>query len=106
MGALAEDPPFQRIAVVGLGLIGGSIALAVRTRWPSLRILGVDRVDVLQVALARGAIDEGQTTLGGSQGAHLIVLAAPVAQNISMVRTLAREIAGSAVITVSADSCG
>ena len=31
----AEDAPFTSLAIVGLGLIGGSIALAVRERWPS-----------------------------------------------------------------------
>ena len=31
----ATDPPFSSIAIVGLGLIGGSIALGVRERWPS-----------------------------------------------------------------------
>ena len=33
--ARSETPPFARIAIVGFGLIGGSIALAVRERWPS-----------------------------------------------------------------------
>ena len=39
----STEPPFRSVAIVGLGLIGGSIALAVRERWPSARISGVDR---------------------------------------------------------------
>ena len=38
-----DEPPFQNIAIVGFGLIGGSIALAIRERWPSIRITAVDR---------------------------------------------------------------
>ena len=46
-----EEPPFQNIAIVGFGLIGGSIALAIRERWPSVRITAVDRPPVLAHAL-------------------------------------------------------
>ena len=33
-----DEPAFHNIAIVGFGLIGGSIALAIRERWPSIRI--------------------------------------------------------------------
>ena len=101
MGALAahDDPPFQRVAVVGLGLIGGSIALAVRTRWPGVRLWGVDRADVLEVARARGAIDEGRESVSALGRVDALILAAPVRQNIAIVRSLAADLAGPAVVT-------
>src|ERR671926_321640 len=54
VGATAE-PPFPSIAIVGLGLIGGSIALAVGERWPASRVFGVDAEPVLAHALGAGA---------------------------------------------------
>ena len=47
MGSLSQ-PPFTRIAIVGLGLIGGSVALAVKRRWPSIAIAAVDRTQCHQ----------------------------------------------------------
>ena len=53
----STDPPFKSVSIIGLGLIGGSIALAVRERWPATRISGVDRKGVLAHAMGSGAID-------------------------------------------------
>jgi prephenate dehydrogenase len=98
MPSSSETPPFATIAIAGLGLIGGSIALAVRERWPQCRIVGVDRPSAQSHALSSGALDRaaaGQHDLGG---ADLIVLAAPVSQNVAMLPEAARA-GGEAVIT-------
>ena len=50
---------FKRIAIVGVGLIGGSLALALKRKGIGEQIIGVDERDVLQKAAARGAIDRG-----------------------------------------------
>ena len=51
---------FERVAVLGLGLLGGSVTLAARERGVARRVAGATRRrDVLDAALARGAIDEG-----------------------------------------------
>ena len=55
----SSEPPFPSIAIVGLGLIGGSIALGVRERWPESRVFGVDTEPVLAHALGSGAIERG-----------------------------------------------
>ena len=67
-----------RIAVVGLGLMGGSLAGALRGRCRT--VVGVARrTETLDVAQARGLIDQGTTDLaGGVQAAHVVVLATPV----------------------------
>jgi len=101
MGAVArsDEPAFQRVAIVGLGLIGGSIALGVRTRWPGVRLLAVDRPEVLDVALARGAIDDGQASIAELGRIDLLVLAAPVGQNAAILAGLGDMVRGSAVVT-------
>ncbi len=52
-----QPPIFQRVGIVGLGLIGGSIALAAREIWPGALVIGVDRKDVLERAMVLHAID-------------------------------------------------
>jgi prephenate dehydrogenase len=80
-----DFPPFERIALVGLGLIGGSIALAVRERWPSVRVTAVDRPQVLAHASSSGAIDRAAGSVADVGPTDLIVLAAPVQQNVQLL---------------------
>jgi prephenate dehydrogenase len=87
MGSLSE-PPFSRIAIIGVGLIGGSIALAVKRRWPAVTITGIDRAPVLDAARRLKVIDQGSETLDGVADAQLVVLAAPVLQNAAALREL------------------
>jgi prephenate dehydrogenase len=69
-----------RIAVVGVGLIGGSIGLAARERLAGARVVGWDPdAGALAQARERGAIDEVAPSLAGAvEGAQLVFLAAPV----------------------------
>ena len=77
-----ERPPFRHVAVVGVGLIGGSIALGLRAAWPGIRITGVDRPSVLAHATGAGAIDRTAASVGElAEDVDLVVLAAPVRQN-------------------------
>ena len=87
---MAGDPPFESIAIVGLGLIGGSIALGVRERWPESRVFGVDSEAVLAHALGGGAIERGFESIGALPTTSLIVLAAPVRQNIELLQQIKR----------------
>ena len=70
--------PFARVGIVGLGLIGGSIALALRRRSPSTRIVGVDRADVVELARSAGLIDESADRVDGLADVDLVILAAPI----------------------------
>jgi prephenate dehydrogenase len=98
MGEVGE-PPFGRVALVGLGLIGGSIAFAARRAWPAIQVIGVDREPVLREALARRAINTATSDLAAAAAADLVVLAAPVRQNVTLLREVARHALPTTVIT-------
>jgi prephenate dehydrogenase len=73
--------PAQSVCIVGLGLMGGSLALALReAHGAQARIVAVARrKEVLQAAQSTGAIDEGTTDLAeGVAKADTVVLATPV----------------------------
>jgi prephenate dehydrogenase len=97
--AAAERPIFARIGVVGLGLIGGSIALAARRTWPSALVIGVDCKDVLEIAMRRHAIDVAADDLGVLAEADLVILAAPVRQNIALLDRLDEYLKQPTVVT-------
>jgi prephenate dehydrogenase len=86
----AVEPPFPRIGIAGLGLIGGSIALGVRSAWPAVKIVGVDRPEVSNAALARKAIDERRTTVSDLGDVDLVVLATPVADIVDALDRIGR----------------
>jgi prephenate dehydrogenase len=94
-----EPPPFERVAIVGLGLMGGSLALAIRRRWRGGLIIGVDRTEVLETGMRMHAVDVGADDLGMASGADLIVLAAPVRENIAILKRLPELVAGPALVT-------
>lgn len=97
---LAERPVvFRHIGIVGLGLIGGSIALAARQIWPTSLVIGVDRPDVLEMAMRLHAIDVGAEDPMVLADADVVILAAPVRQNIDLLATLDACVRTSAVIT-------
>ena len=96
---MPPDPVFPRIAIVGLGLIGGSIAFAARRAWPSTHVVAIDREPVLREALSRRAIDAAVDDLAAVGSADLVVLAAPVRQNTSLLRRVAEHVTPSTVVT-------
>lgn len=95
----ATPPPFGRIAIIGFGLIGASLALAVRRLWPSVLLIAVDRRDVIETAMRMHAADVGGDDPVLAAEADLVVLAAPVLANISLLARLADDIPGDAVVT-------
>jgi prephenate dehydrogenase len=81
--AETSDPAFAlrdaRVAIVGLGLMGGSLALALRARNACKEILVVERdADVRAQAISRGVADRASADLSFVAQAEIIVLATPV----------------------------
>jgi len=92
---------FRHISIVGIGLIGGSFALAARRSRVAELITGVDSADVLEEASARGIIDKPETSFGSGQfcEADLIYLAAPVGGILSFLRTRGKLLKPGAIVT-------
>ena len=95
----ASSPIFNRIGIVGLGLIGGSIALAARQTWPAALVIGVDNKDVLETAMRLHAIDVAADDPIVLAEADIVILAAPVRQNIAIVAELDENVRQPAIVT-------
>ena len=95
----AAEPIFAKIGIVGLGLIGGSIALAARQLWPSSLVIAVDNKDVLETAMRLHAIDVAADDMVVLAEADLVILAAPVRQNVQLLEQLDENVRQPAVIT-------
>ena len=97
------DP--ERIAIIGLGLIGGSLALALRRSRPMMRIVGVD-VDVRarEQALEEGAVDAA-TWLNDAalEVCDTVILCAPAQPLLDLIPLVAESMRPGAVLT---DVCG
>jgi prephenate dehydrogenase len=73
---------FERVAVVGVGLIGGSFSLALKEKQLCRHVVGTGRGAAnLAVAIERGVIDSSESGAAAAvAGADLVLVAAPVAQ--------------------------
>jgi prephenate dehydrogenase len=92
---------FHRVAIVGLGLIGGSLGLALRQNRAVEQITGYDLGRGLcEQARKLGAVDEAYTSLADAlRGAELIVLATPVGAMRALLQNVATLASPGAVIT-------
>ncbi len=89
------------VVIVGVGLIGGSIGQAIRTRNAADRVIGVD-LDPARLDLAKhlGAIDVGMTDLGQAVAdAGIVVVCAPVTATVPLVLAASRAGPESVLIT-------
>lgn len=89
----------RKVAIIGLGLIGGSIAKALKQMNPSFTIIGCDRPEVIEKAKADSTIDIGIDNVRASADADLIFLCVPVDTTISMLKTLAPLVMDYTIIT-------
>lgn len=92
---------FSRVAIVGVGLIGGSLGMAVREGRLAESVVGIGRsAERLEDARRLGAIDEAATDwASGVTDADLIVLATPIEQVLSDIRRLSPFLAPGAIVT-------
>lgn len=89
------------VAIIGVGLIGGSIGLALRSGGLAARIVGVGRdLRTLEQARAGGAIDEATTDLAkGVADAAVVVVCTPVSRIPHDVRRVAEVAPAGALVT-------
>lgn len=91
----------KKLVIFGVGLIGGSLALALKRTMPHLHITGVGRSgDSLQIARDLGIIDSIATiTSSALADADIAVIAAPVAQTASILRAIAPHLDSKTIVT-------
>ncbi|MBN2029898.1 prephenate dehydrogenase [bacterium] len=94
--------PFKNIAIIGVGIIGGSLGLSLKRKEPGIRILGISRKQTLDKALALGAIDQGferselETCL---PKADLVFICTPISIIIEMLPKIAYAIRPGTLVT-------
>ena len=92
--------PIRQITIIGTGLIGGSLALALRKKKFAGRIVGCDREGTLERARMRGAIDDGTADPGDAvRGSQLVVLATPVLGIIDLIERVGPALPTKALLT-------
>ena len=99
---------FKRVAIIGVGLMGGSIGLAIRKNRLAKEVVGVCRTPH-SVRLARkiGAIDWGTTnSLQAVQGSDLVILATPIRLIPILVKHLARHLEPGSILMDVASTKG
>jgi len=92
---------FETVAMVGVGLIGGSLARAMKEKGLCARVVGLGRGEAnLERALDLGVVDAVERDLvAGVRPADLVVLAAPVGGLPSLIRRVAPHVRPDAVVT-------
>lgn len=92
---------FSRLTIIGLGLLGGSVARAVRQHWPDTEIIGYDLDPTsTQWALNQGIINRvGQSPEESVLSADWVILAAPVGVITQLFQDIAPHLSNHTVIT-------
>ncbi|HIE53433.1 MAG TPA: prephenate dehydrogenase/arogenate dehydrogenase family protein [Armatimonadetes bacterium] len=92
---------FNRVAIIGVGLIGGSFGLALKKRGLCREIVGFARTSrTLQAALARGAIDQtAESAEASAEGADLVYLATPVGAIVSLLERLGPHLSPGTIVS-------
>lgn len=93
--------PFARVAIVGVGLIGGSIAAALHRRAPQTRVIGVGRsAEKLKPLLDRGWLHETSAEISlAAKQADLVIFCTPVDRIVAGIREAATTCAAGTVLT-------
>ena len=90
----------RQITIIGTGLIGGSLGLALRKQRFGGRIVGCDREATLEKARMRGAIDGGSPNPGDAvRGSELVVLATPVLAIVDLVERVGPVLSAKTLLT-------
>jgi len=94
-------PVFKRVAIIGLGLIGGSLAAAIREQQLADEVVAFDpKPQALAYAAQRGMISYGAESASAAvDGADLVVLAVPVRAASAVLEEIKKSLSPCAVIT-------
>src|SRR5258708_26469396 len=91
---------FKQVTIIGTGLIGGSVGLALKKRHLAGRIVGCDRAPVLERAQDCGAIEAGSPHPAEAlRGSDLVVLAAPVIAILDLIERIGPALLANTLVT-------
>lgn len=91
---------FNKVAIVGTGLIGGSVALAIKKKHLANEVIGVSRhKKSLFLARKRGAIDRGSLSLDIIKDADLVIMATPVKTIIESANIISKMVKQQCIVT-------
>ena len=97
---MTEKPLFNTAVIIGVGLIGGSIARVLKNRGLAKRVIGAGRGEAnLKAALELGIIDEALPAAEAVTNADFIVLCPPVLSIIPTLAAIAPHIQKGALVT-------
>ena len=90
----------RKVGIVGLGLIGGSLGMALRRSGGEVHVTGVSRSETdARLAQARGAADIAGTRVETLRECDLVVVATPISQFATVIEGLGRMLPGEVLIT-------
>ena len=100
-GSWRTNVLFDRVTIIGVGLIGGSLGLALREKGLARRVVGVGhRQASIDLALEMGAVDEGTLDpVAAVKGSDLVVLATSITLIAELGRKVAPALEKGAVVT-------
>lgn len=97
-----ENVPIKQVTLVGVGLIGASLGLALRRKGFQGELVGVDAEDPIRVALQRRAIDRGfarEELAEAVAQADLIFLCTPILAILNLLQSLGELVKPGSLIT-------
>ncbi len=96
------EPHFDQISIIGVGFMGGSLALAFKKYGMSKKIVGVSREETIEKALKLKIIDGGfpyEKIDKGIDGSSLIILSSPINIIIEHIKILSKMVSSDTIIT-------
>ncbi len=97
---MSGKPLFKKVAIVGVGLIGGSLGLAINRKSMAGEVLGIGRSQkALETALECGAVHRASLSYDALEGCDLVVVATPVGSTIGVLSEISPCLAPGVLVT-------
>ena len=93
---------FKNIAIIGVGLIGGSLGLSIKRKFKHVHVMGVSSPATLKEALESGVIDQGFTydqMVDSLKTADLVILCTPISHILQILPEVIKNAKSGALIT-------
>jgi prephenate dehydrogenase len=96
---MSDPKPWTVVSIVGVGLIGGSFALALRKAGFTGKIIGVSSAETIRAALDRGVIDQALSLSEAAAQSDLLYLAQPIDRILTTLDEVDPYVAPGTLIT-------